>query len=395
MSPVIPAGGDRDLREELLPADLLPYFDDRFVGSCDRIEEYVFRLVVGIARDVGLEAPLREGGTADVLAARIGLDPGVGVPLADWILRLLAERKVVVRTDGDRAEYRLDGALPDVEAEEIEEAQRAHDSAALPSFRLAAMAAEAYPAVMRGEIAGEAALFAADRIAAWGEYFSNDNPLYAISNVIGSRSLAGRLPRAGATVLEIGGGFGSGAMAVLDRFAEAAALERIASYRFTEIAPLFLRRGQRSLQGRADAKGRVSFGRLDIDQPLAEAGIAPGTLSAVYGVNTLHVARDLAFTLAEIRTALAPGGLVLASECMRPFPGRTVYVELVFLLLDAFRSPVLDPVWRPNGGFLTPEQWMAAFRAAGFEAPFVWPDLPSIRDHYPSFVVAAAGAFRP
>jgi SAM-dependent methyltransferase len=132
-----------------------------------------------------------------------------------------------------------------------------------------------------------------------------------------------------------------------------------------------------------------------MDRPFAEAGVEPGGLSAVYGVNTLHVARDLAFTLAEIRSALAPGGLLLASECVRPFPGRTVHVELVFWLLDAFRSPVLHPAWRPNGGFLTPEQWSEALLAAGFRDPFVWPDLPSIRDHYPSFVVAAVGAFRP
>ncbi|MFZ1862320.1 MAG: hypothetical protein WAV81_16900, partial [Candidatus Competibacter sp.] len=96
--------------------------------------------------------------------------------------------------------------------------------------------------------------------------------------------------------------------------------------------------------------------------------------------------------LAEIRAALAPGGWVIASECVRPFPGRTVYVEFVFALLDSFRAPVLQPPWRPNGGFLTPEQWLAAFRAAGFAEPFVWPDIPRIRERYPALVAAAVGA---
>ena len=143
--------------------------------------------------------------------------------------------------------------------------------------------------------------------------------------------------------------------------AEAGAAARIAAYRFTELSPIFLRRGQRALASRPDARGRISYARLDMNRPFAEAGVEPASLSVVYGVNTLHVAHDLAFTLGEAREALAPGGLLIASECVRPFPGRTVYVEFVFALLESFRSPILDPGWRPTGGFLTPEQWMAMF----------------------------------
>lgn len=385
MSPVIPAGGDRDLRGELLPPEILPLFDDRFVRSCDLIEEYVHRLAVGIARAAGLAEPLREGGTPEAVARAAGLDPVAGPALCDWVLRALAERGVLDR--GPSSVFRLRGPLPEKDPDEIFAEQEAHDPSALPSYRLARIAAAAYPPVMRGEIAGEAALFAADRIASWGEYFSNANPLYAIANAIGAEALAARFPHRRGTVLEVGGGFGSGASAVLDRLAATGATECVEAYRFTEISPLFLRRGQRSLAARPDVPHRVTFGVLDIDRPFAEAGIEPGTVSVVYGVNTLHVARDLPFTLREIRRALAPGGLVLAAECMRPFAERTVYVELVFVLLEAFR--------RPGGGFLTPEEWKSAFDAAGFENSFVWPDLAAIRPHYPSFVVAAAGATRP
>ncbi len=385
MTPVSPAGGGRDLRGELLPPEIVPLFDDRFVRSCDLIEEYVHRLALGIARAAGLEEPLRAGGSAEAVARAAGLHPVAGPALCAWILRALAERGVLER--GPSGDFRLGGPLPEADPDEIFEEQRAHDPSALPSYRLARIAAAAYPAVMRGEIAGEAALFASDRVAAWGEYFSNANPLYAIANAIGAEALAARFPHPRGIVLEVGGGFGSGAWAVLDRLARAGATERAEAYRFTEISPIFLRRAERALGARADAAGRLSFGRLDIDRPFADAGIDPGTVSVVYGVNTLHVARDLPFTLREIRSALAPGGLVLVAECMRPFAGRTVYVELVFVLLEAFR--------RPGGGFRTPEEWRTALEAAGFVNSFVWPDLPSIRTHYPSFVVAAAGATRP
>lgn len=380
---------------ELLPAELLPFFNTRFVGSCNLIEEYVFRLAVRVVREVGLAESLAEGGSAAEIAMRAGLDPVVGVPLADWLLRLLAERGAIARVDGVPARFQYSGPLPDLELAEIEQAQAAHDAAALPSFRLAALAAEGYPAVMRGEASGESVLFAADRITAWSEYFSNQNPLYAISNEIGARAVRARFPHPHGTLLEIGGGFGSGAAALLDHFAETGAATRIAAYRFTELSPLFLRRGQRALASRPDARGRIAGARLDMDRPFAEAGVAPGSLSVVYGVNTLHAAHDLAFTLREIYAALAPGGVVVASECVRPFPGRAIYVEFIFELLESFRSPILQPAWRPNGGFLTPEQWTAAFRAAGFVDPFVWPDISRIRDRYPAFVVAAVGATRP
>ncbi|MEI2647070.1 MAG: class I SAM-dependent methyltransferase [Candidatus Competibacter sp.] len=389
--PVRAAATDSDLRAELLPAELLPLFDERFIASCDFIEEYVFRLALGVAREVGFERALGAGGTAAEIARRTGLDPTVGPPLADGLLRLLVERGAIA-SSGEPTRFQIIEALPDLDPLKIEQAQAAHDPAALPSFRLAALAAEGYPRVMRGEATGEEVLFAADRISAWSEYFSNHNPLYAISNHIGARAVLERFPRPRGTLLEIGGGAGSGATALLDAFAAAGMTERIERYRFTELSPLFLRRGQRALMARPDAPGRIGCGVLDIDRPLAEAGVEPGSLSVVYGVNALHVARDLAFTLAEIRAALAPGGWVIASECVRPFPGRTVYVEFVFALLDSFRAPVLQPPWRPNGGFLTPEQWLAAFRAAGFAEPFVWPDIPRIRERYPALVAAAVGA---
>lgn len=384
-----------DLRSELLPAELLPLFDDRFVRSCDLVEEYVYRLALWVVREAGLAARLVEGGTVAEIAARAGLDPVAGSHLTDWLLRLLAERGAIACSDTVPIRFQSSAPFPSPDPAEIEKAQAAHDATALPSFRLASLAAEGYPPVMRGEASGESILFAADRIAAWSDYFSNRNPLYAISNEIGARAVRERFPHPCGTVLEIGGGFGSGAMALLDRFEEAGAVDRIAAYRFTELSPIFLRRGQRFLASRPDARDRVTCVRLDMNRPFAEAGIKPGSLSVVYGVNTLHVACDLAFTLREIYTALAPGGLVIASECVRPFPGRTVYVEFVFELLESFRSPILDPAWRPNGGFLTPEQWVAAFRAAGFVNPFVWPDVCRIRDRYPAFVVAAVGATRP
>jgi hypothetical protein len=65
-----------------------------------------------------------------------------------------------------------------------------------------------------------------------------------------------------------------------------------------------------------------------------------------------------------------------------------IHLEFVFNLLGSFRDPLLVPGWRPNGGFLAPEQWRAALEANGFTEVRIVPDIIAIRDAYPVSVAA-------
>jgi len=56
---------------------------------------------------------------------------------------------------------------------------------------------------------------------------------------------------------------------------------------------------------------------------------------------------------------------------------------------------VLNPRYRPNGGFLTPEQWQGAMHAAGFIDVQIFPDIRRLRTEFPDFCVAAVSAGRP
>ena len=86
--------------------------------------------------------------------------------------------------------------------------------------------------------------------------------------------------------------------------------------------------------------------------------------------------------------------MLVATECVRPYTGQPIYIEFVFNLLESFQHPRLVPEWRPNGGFLTPEQWGRALEANGFRDVAFFPDVRAIRDAYPSFIVAAITARR-
>lgn len=375
----------------LIPQELQPLFDASFTRSCALLAEYVARLSLQIFRSTGLDRACARGATLDEAMARAGLVPEIAAIPGAWLLAIVAARGWIdcaPLADG-RRRYTSARALPHLDPAEIEAQQKAHDPSCLPAYRIAAIAAEHYPVVLRGELSGEEAVFAPDRIGAWLDYFSNANPSYAIANAIGAIAAARAFSPDGGSILELGGGLGSGAEALLARLHESGAT--FDAYRFTEISPQFLRRAKKNLAGKYP-DDNISFGWLDIDRPFAASGVEPGAYALIYGVNVLHVARDLAATFAEIRTALAPGGALVIAECVRPFAGQPIYVELVFNLLASFRDPVLVPAWRPNGGFLTPEQWCAALSANGFADVALYPDIIALRDRYPEFVIASLTA---
>ena len=241
-----------------------------------------------------------------------------------------------------------------------------------------------------GERTGEEILFRPDRLPLWFRYFSNRNLLYSVNNHLGAVALTRLLPETGGRVLEIGGGAGSAAEAALARLGS-----RVSRYLFTEVVPTFFRRGERAARAAAAPGVTVDAAKLDMTKPWEAQGGAPGAFDAVYSVNCFHVAPDLDAVLAEARTALAPGGWLIVSECVRPLGNdQPIYVELVFDILESFTQVKLDPVARPTHGFLTPAAWRASLARAGFTDVTFLPDAEAIARSYSSFFVSAVAARR-
>jgi len=378
----------------LLPPELLPFFDAAFVGSHVLYGEFVYRLALQVVRETGLEGAMREAGSAREIALRAELEAGRALVPLDGMLRLLAARGALEELpDEAGARYRSRGSLPALDPAPVREEQRRREPSWMPAYVLAETVARDYPAFLRGEVTGEEVLFSPRRLRLWIDYFSNDNGLYAVNNRVGAVAVEQWLPRPGGVILELGGGLGSGALALLERLEAAGRLGAVAEYRFTEVVPAFLRRGEQALQARFPAASGLTFGALDMNRSFAGQGVAPGSVSVVYAVNTLHVAHDLDFTLGEVIQALEPGGRLVVSECVRC--RQPSYAEFVFSLTEAFRSARLNPLYRPAGGFLTPGQWQAAFEAAGLVDVRFLPDIARIHEHVPDFGVAAIGATRP
>ena len=369
-------------------------FTPEFILCCEHFDRFTTGMVVQLVRDLGLEPALEHGTTAARLVAEKGYAPRARVPL-EWFLRKLASAGYL-DAQGDAADpsYRARGPLPFGDPDREEARARAIDPRSMPPFTVVRAMVEHVPAFLAGEKTGEEILFSPAKLPLWFEYFSNENLLYAINNRLGAEAVARSLPAGRpATVVELGGGSGSAALAVAERLAADAALSRIGRYVFTEIVPTFLRRAERAIRARFPELP-AEFKRLDMDRDFAEQGVEPGIADVVYAVNTVHIAKDLDATLRRIRATLKPGGTAVFSECVRPFDRQPIYVEFVFNFLENFTGVATDEN-RPNHGFLTPGNWRDAFRAAGFEAPEILPDVEALARHYDAFFVAAVSARRP
>ncbi|MEO8003591.1 MAG: class I SAM-dependent methyltransferase [Betaproteobacteria bacterium] len=393
--PIVSRLSGQDRRAALYPAELLDHFDDSFISSFDRYVEFVTCLALQVLHSTGLQAACLHHSSVDEAIARAGLSPQIARVPAVWIFNILTQVGLMERAADSNGNftYCSRNTPARFDAAALVDAQDREDPRWLPSYEIASIAAAHYPAVLRGEKSGEEALFGTEGIVPWVKYFSGNNPLYAISNTVGAFAAVQAMPKGPVKILEIGGGLGSGAMALLDRLAATGRAADLSSYCLTEISPLFLKRAQRNLAQR-HAAFPISYAALDIDKPFSPDVAPPAGQSLVYGVNVLHVANDLGSTLSQIRNALREDGMLVMAECVRPFAGRPLHMELVFNLLTSFRDATLHADWRPNAGFLTPEQWTSALQTAKFTDIRIYPDIAGIRDDYPDFVIAAIVARR-
>lgn len=358
--------------------ELFPY---RFLAANDTFARLVDATAYGILESIGA-LPASDGITVPRVKKDLSIPWRRTVPLTFCYERL-----------SDSGFFRRDGGKYYPEAErpqgfdEVAAELAAREPGAEVAVQVLKTLVDEANRYFSGEATGDEILFAPQKLPLWVDYFSNDNPLYAINNTVGAEALRRLLPPDGGAfeILEIGGGCGSAAEQALRTLGDG-----ITRYRFTEVSETFARIGVQTVKAAAGPSTVVETARLDMTQPWQEQGIKPGTFDAVYAVNCFHVAPDLDFVIKEAVTALKPGGTVVVSECLRPTKlARPIHAEIIFDFLDSFIDVATDPVKRPTHGFLTPAAWRATFEAAGLAEVTVLPDVDEIAEQYPDFVVGA------
>lgn len=366
-------------------AEIAALFTPTLIGLHWTSEAYAARVALGLLLDLGLEEELRAGTTVDALCARYSEQ--TRAPLA-WMLPFLAEEELLLR-EGQC--YRLEGPVA-LGLEELRAfAEEIAPGQGVNLDLLDAVRRQMRPFFTEGR-PGEKLLFDLTLYPMWLAFFSNSNLIYALNNHLPLAALKEDLPE-GARVLELGGGAGSFAKLLTEHAGPEGWLGRIADYRFTDVAPTFLRKAQRELP--ASCPGLpLSFSSFDLNKDFGAQGLEDGSFDAVIGINVIHVARQLPQCLEALRRLLKPGGRLIVGECLKPDLDHTLYLEFLFNFLQGFTDVECDPVLRPRHGFLTPELWHAALEHAGFSEIREVPPVRPLMESVPSFNVGAFAARR-
>ena len=91
------------------------------------------------------------------------------------------------------------------------------------------------------------------------------------------------------------------------------------------------------------------------------------SIDMAYGVNSLHVAKNISFTLKEIHNVLKPGGVLVMSESIRSKESHLLVQEVIFNLLGEFSSAKEIRGNIKRRGFLFCEDWVLLAEEAGFK----------------------------
>lgn len=369
-------------------------FSERLYRSVELMERYSIELAIDVINRLNVFPKLEQLRSSEQICEASGFQPHFA-PALGWLLNRLIETGCIeCQGDGSDRCYRLAWMpwTPDPAA--LRSLGLKIDPGNRPTLDLLDEAARLYPAVALGEQKGEAGLFRPEAIPLWLNYFHNGNLTYAVNNWPGAVASVSRLAKhSQLRILEIGAGAGSATEILLQWLDQRGLRSRIARYLITEPNAFFRRRGQRELS-RQYRDLPLEWETLDIDTAWDGQGIGRGEFDLVYGVNVMHVAKDILFTLDQARQTLAPRGWCVCGECIRPYPDQPVYAELMFQILDSFTDVAIDPSIRPQPGFLTADQWRQAFVRSGFADFGVLPDLEQIREIYPHFFVGAVCGYR-
>jgi acyl transferase domain-containing protein/enoyl-CoA hydratase/carnithine racemase/acyl carrier protein len=232
-----------------------------------------------------------------------------------------------------------------------------------PHLRLLEVCAAALPGILTGETNPVEVLFPRGSLHLVSEIYRG-NPLVdhcnrataeAVARLAAARRQAH--PEQPVVIVEVGAGTGATSAAILARLE---ALGPGIEFVYTDVSPRFADHGRRQFGAQFPM---ARFGVLDMEQP-DHALVAPGSATVIVATNALHASRNIARTLEQLATLLAPGGWLVLNESTEP----QEFASLTFGLTDGWWA-FDDAACRiPDSPLLTEESWTALLAQSGFHA---------------------------
>lgn len=256
------------------------------------------------------------------------------------------------------------------------------------TFELIKIVSSNYPLYLQGKKTGVDILFNEESINVMNEFYCI-NEFYAVHNIGGAKILNYDVDaRDNPTILEIGGGMGGGTKQfILQRIAAEKPLDNF-NYIFTEVANKLLRATKKEISQLTDKQINIDYRKFDFNTDFTLQGYEKNSIDVIWGVNALHVAKDLKNSIKLMYDLLKPGGSLIISETVRADGNPMVQQEFILNTLDSYWDVELDKEIRPQYGFMHWKNWLRAFELAGFSKFETIPDMSSVEKEYDNCYVS-------
>ncbi|HOJ62993.1 MAG TPA: methyltransferase [Spirochaetota bacterium] len=349
---------------------------------------YLLKLIDDILVKTDIKNILNDFTTLENIIANKGYEDKVKNALK-WILdRLSLDGYIEIKEENSDFLYKWGNKKIDYNLEEIRKKAFNEAPDSIAAFNMLQLMADNYPDFLSSKKSGVDIIFSPENINITNEYYSN-NLFYNVHNIAGAKILNWDISqRENPTIIEIGGGMGGGTKQFLiQRLQEKLPLNNF-KYIFTDIANKMLRTTKKDLLTITEDLNAFDFRKLDFNMDLTSQGYEPESADVVWGVNAIHVAYDLRFSLNEILKTLKKGGSFIIVETVRPVGNKMIQQEFILNTLSDYWNVKLDKDIRPRHGFMEWRDWVNALNNAGFKDVKTIPDMSILEQKYDNCYVA-------
>ncbi|MBO1321653.1 amino acid adenylation domain-containing protein [Acanthopleuribacter pedis] len=267
-----------------------------------------------------------------LVPAAVAAQIGVTGQLREWLMMMLDSlvRTGYLRREDDQLVVVQSPPQSEPTAAELTAAVAGQDQL-IPYRDLLHAAGPELDAILTGRRNAVELLFPEGNLAGMTGIYSDAEAADGIHALLGDL-FAAFLAQSGKrslNILEIGGGTGSAAAALLPFLAEHQAVAPC-RYRFTDVSPYFLRRGRE----RWPDYPFIDYQTLDLNRDFGEQGLPAQHFDLIVAANVLHVADDLPDALRRVAALLTEDGLLLAQENTH----RSIFSDVVFGSLKGWHA---------------------------------------------------------
>ncbi|MBP2677779.1 MAG: hypothetical protein H6Q82_844, partial [Deltaproteobacteria bacterium] len=347
---------------------------ETFRGKWDCLAKLASAYELSALKELGAFSRVGERHTAEGLCERLGVLPGYVPLLRCWMESLATEGRLRAEGGVYIADAPID--VPSIAPIQAEASERMGDYRALYDYAVGC--GPVLPGVLTGRVSALETLFPGGSYTLT-EGLYRTSPVARYLNAI-VRSVVAAAVRSGdvagsVRLLEIGAGTGGTTTAILSALPP----DR-AQYVFTDVSDLFLTRAKEMFS----PYPFVRYGKLDIERDPTAQGYPLGGFDIVIAANVLHATRDLSATLRNVRSLLAPGGLLVLSETT----SHHRVFEITTGLIEGWQR--FEDGVRDEHPLLPAERWVEILLAEGFSEAAFWPGAGGPGDVLGNRIIAAA-----